>query len=242
MALVCGLDGVPVSSLRGLYAWFMCHLGVPAELYVSRDPYGIATYGDASVLVPGAQCAIWRALRDLSDPWFIATEGDRGSFQNLANVHTIPILLEILRDTTASLHLKITVLEAIANSKPIRSLRPLLETIVLNKDEAFWLRATAIQAFIRNVDGNYADLNSLDFTLNGATDDAMAAELRVEILEKTATQGDLPRRILSVLAQAAIAEEGDGTFGRLYPLLSLPSGEQLDVILDGGSGSFSPMV
>jgi hypothetical protein len=27
MALLCGFDGKPISSLRGLFAWLMCHLG-----------------------------------------------------------------------------------------------------------------------------------------------------------------------------------------------------------------------
>jgi len=57
MALICGVDGRPVSSLRGLFAWLMCKLGPLAESYVDRDPYGVAIYGDAIVLPPAAQCA-----------------------------------------------------------------------------------------------------------------------------------------------------------------------------------------
>ena len=86
MALICGVDGRPVSSLRGLFAWLMCRLGHLAEDYVERDPYGVATYGDASVLPPNAQCAIWAGLRELRDPWFLTNEDDRGSFRDLANL------------------------------------------------------------------------------------------------------------------------------------------------------------
>ena len=63
----------------------MCKLGHLAEDYVERDPYGVATYGDASVLPPNAQCAIWAGLRQLRDPWFLTNEDDRGSFRDLAN-------------------------------------------------------------------------------------------------------------------------------------------------------------
>ena len=92
MALICGVDGRPVSSLRGLFAWLMCKLGYLAEDYVERDPYGVATYGDASVLPPNAQCAIWAGLRQLRDPWFLTNEDDRGSFRDLANPNTAKII------------------------------------------------------------------------------------------------------------------------------------------------------
>jgi hypothetical protein len=85
MALICAIDGRPVSSLRGLFAWLMCKLSHLAGGYVERDLYGVATYGDASVLPPYAQCAIWAGLRKLRDPWFLANEDDRGSFRGLAN-------------------------------------------------------------------------------------------------------------------------------------------------------------
>ncbi len=41
IALVCGIDGKPVSSLRGLFAWLMCNIRHLAEGYVGRDPYGV---------------------------------------------------------------------------------------------------------------------------------------------------------------------------------------------------------
>ena len=98
LALICGNDGKPVSSLRGLFAWLMCKLGHAAEAYIERDPYGVATYGDASVLSPKAQCAVWVGLRALRDPWFLANEEDRGSFHELANLNTATIVREILQD------------------------------------------------------------------------------------------------------------------------------------------------
>ena len=133
MALICGVDGRPVSSLRGLFAWLMCKLGHLAEDYVERDPYGVATYGDASVLPPNAQCAVWAGLRKLRDPWFLANEDDRGSFRGLANLNTAKIIREILQDPATGVHLKIAALEAIANSTENIGLNAILRNMVLQK-------------------------------------------------------------------------------------------------------------
>ena len=105
-----------VTSLRGLYAWLMCRLGHRAEDYVERDPYGVATYGDASVLPPNGQRAIWAGLRKLRDQWFLTNEDDRGSFRGLANKNTAKMVTEILQDLSSGVHLRIAVLEAVANS------------------------------------------------------------------------------------------------------------------------------
>ena len=233
MALTCGLDDVPVSSLRGVFAWLMSKLGPIAEIYVGRDPYGIATYGDASVLSPAAQCAIWQALRGLSDPWFLANEDDRGSFRNLANPNTTSIIREILSDTNASVHLKIAALEAIANSGPDPSMRFQLRAIVLEKHDNTWLRSTALRAFATSVNRDNTELERLDQDLATAIDDIAAPEVRVDVLKLIATHGYLPPRLLSILKQAASTRGEHRTFGRFYPLLSLVSDVDLDALLDG---------
>ena len=149
MALICGIDGKPVSSLRGLFAWLMCRLGHLAEGYVERDPYGVATYGDASVLPPNVQGAIWTSLRELRDPWFLTHEDDRGVFRDLANPNTAKIIHELLQAPTTGVHLKIAVLEAIANSAEHVGLNAIIRNMVLEKHDNTWLRSTALKAFRR---------------------------------------------------------------------------------------------
>jgi hypothetical protein len=169
LALICGIDGRPVSSLRGLFAWLMCRLGHLAEGYVERDPYGVTTYGDASVLPPNAQCAIWVGLRGLRDPWFLTNEDDRGSFRNLANPNTAKIIHEPLQDPGTGVHLKIAVLEAITNSTENIGLNAIIRDMVLEKHDNTWLRSTALRAFAKLVQNDWALLEALDRELDQAT-------------------------------------------------------------------------
>ena len=235
MALICGVDGRPVSSLRGLFAWLMCKLGHLAESYVECDPYGVATYGDASVLPPGAQCAIWAGLRELRDPWFLTNEDDRGSFRDLANKNTAKIIRELLQDPATGVHLKIAVLEAIANSTENIGLNALIRDMVLEKHDNTWLRSTALRAFAKSVKNDWAPLEALDRELAQAPDDFAAPEVRVDLLSLTRAFGSLALRLLSIMEQAASAKKERSTFGHFYPLKALPSDAELDVILDGAS-------
>jgi hypothetical protein len=239
MALICGVDGRPVSSLRGLFAWLMCKLRHLAEGYVACDPYGVATYGDASVLPPDAQCAIWAGLRALRDPWFLANEDDRGSFRELANKNTAHIIQELLRDPSTGVHLKIAALEAIANSTENIGLTANIRDMVLEKHDNAWLRSTALKAFAKSVQNDWASLEALDCELAQAADDLAAPEVRVDLLSLTRTYGSLAQRLLSVMEQAASAKK-ERTFGHFYPLIALPSDADLDVILDGASRVLIP--
>jgi len=240
MALICGIDGRPVSSLRGLFAWLMCKLGHLAEGYVERDPYGVATYADASVLPPNAQCAIWAGLRKLRDPWFLANEDDRGSFRGLANLNTAKIIREILQDPATGVHLKIAALEAIANSTENIGLNAIIRGIVSEKSDNAWIRSTALRAFAKSVQNDWPQLNALDAELVQATDDLDVTEVRVELLRVTRAHGSLPRRLLSIMEQAASAKKKGGVFGRFRRLRALPSDADLDEILDGASGVLMP--
>lgn len=240
MALICGIDGKPVSSLRGLYAWLMCKIGHLAEDYVERDPYGVATYGDASVLPPGAQCAIWAGLRQLRDPWFLANQADRGSFRDLANLNTAKIIHELLKDPATGVHLKIAVLEAIANSTVNIGLNGILRAMVLEKHHNTWLRTTALRAFAKSVHNDRGQLDALDRELSQAADDLVAPEIRADILRLTRADGSLALRVLSIMEQAASAKKERHTFGHFYNLIDLPTVSDLNEILDGASRVLLP--
>lgn len=235
MALICGIDGRPISSLRGLFAWLMCRLGHWAEGFVERDPYGVALYGDASVLSPNAQCAIWVGLRELRDPWFLTSEDDRGVFRDLANPNTAKIIDELLRDSATGVHLKIAALEAIVNSTVNIALN-IVRDMVLEKHDNTWLRSTALRAFAKN----WTALGALDRDLAQAVDDLAAPEVRVDLLRMTPVFGNLAQRLLSIMQQAASVKKERSTFGRFYPLAALPSEADLDMILDGASQVLTP--
>jgi hypothetical protein len=240
MALICGIDGKPASSLRGLFAWLMCKVGPLAECYVERDAYGVVTYGDASVLPPSTQRAIWIGLWKLRDPWFLTNDDDRGTFRNLANLNTAEIIKTIIQDPAAGVHLKIAVLEAIANSPESIGLNEIIRDIVLEKHDNTWLRSTALRAFAKSVQNDWVQLKALDGDLAQANDDLAAPEVRIDLLRLTPVSGSLALRVLSIMEQSASAMQEKHIVGRFYSLIALPSDADLDVILDGASRVLIP--
>lgn len=233
LALMCGLDGAPVAALRGLFAWFMCHLSARAEPYVSLDPYAVATYGDASVLPPAVQLAMWIGLGRLRDPWFLTNEDDRGTFNGLANRNTAPRLKQLLTDPQTAVHLKIAALEALATTSSDLGLTAELEAFVLAPLDNSWLRSTALKALARAKGDDFAYLETLDGRLSSSNPDPAAAELRATLLTLLPPSADIPAHILSILDQASDPAIGKRATGYLLPLLSVPTDEQLDAILDG---------
>ncbi|MBU2622205.1 MAG: hypothetical protein KKD92_07810 [Proteobacteria bacterium] len=240
MALMCGVDGKPVSSLRGLFAWLMCKISHIADCYVERDPYGVVTYGDASVLPPSAQCAVWAGLRNLRDPWFLTNDDDRSSFRNLANQNTAKIINDILQDSTSGVHLKNAVLEAISYSVENIGLNEIVKKIVLAKHDNNWLRSTALKAYAKSVQNDWGQLEAIDHELAHSSDDLTAPEVRVKLLCLTPGVGSLPLRVLSIMEQAASARKERHIVGRFYSLIALPSDTDLDVILDSASRVLIP--
>ena len=240
MALICGIDGRPASSLRGLFAWLICKLGHLAEGYVERDPYGVAMYGDASVLPPNVQCAIWVGLRKLRDPWFLTNEDDRSSFLGLANLNTAKIIRELLQDPATGVHLKIAVLEAVANSTENLGLDAILRNMVLERHDNTWLRSQALKAFANSVKNDWLTLEAVDRELTQAFDDFVAPEVRATLLCLTRGFGSLPLRALSILEQDASTMKERRVLGRFHPLIDLPSDADLEVILDGMSPMLAP--
>ncbi len=237
MALICGIDGRPVSSLRGLFAWLMCKLNDQATDYVNRDPYGVVTYADASELSPSAQCAVCYGLQELNDPWFLTYEDDHGFFRGLANPTTANIIIELIQGPATEIHLKIAMLEAITNSivNIAVGANQIIRNMVLEKHDNTWLRTTALKAFSKLVQKDWESLEALDYELAHSNDDHAASKVRVDLLLMTLEFGDLPQRILSIMEQASSDRKALRVFGHFYPLISLPSDADLDEILDGAS-------
>lgn len=240
MSLICGFDGKPVSLFRGLFAWLMCMLGDIAEYYVERDPYGVATYGDASVLPPSVQCAIWNGLQKLEDPWFLEKQEESNFSYGLVNLNTAYIIKQLFQSPTTGDHLKITIFNAIANSDANIGLEEELRQQVLENYDNVWLRKTALKAYANSVRYKWEYLQRLDYDLMASTSDPNASAVRVELLKLTKKCGDLATRIISIMEQAASRRSRLSVYGYYYPLADLPSDSDLDKILDGTSVVFKP--
>ncbi len=145
------------------------------------------------MLPPNAPCALWAGLRELRDPWFLTHEDDRGSFRDLANRHTAKIIHEFLHDQATGVHLKIAVLEAIANSTENIGLHAIIRDMVREKHDNTWLRSTALKAFAKSVQNDWSPLEALDGELAQATDDLNAPDVRVDLLLLTQNSAAWPR-------------------------------------------------
>ncbi|RJX26764.1 MAG: hypothetical protein C4531_15055 [Desulfurivibrio sp.] len=137
-------------------------------------------------------------------------------------------------------HLKIAVLESIANSTENIGLNAIVRNIVLEKSDNTWLRSAALKAFSQTVMNDLDEMGALDKELCQATDDPATPELRVDLLSLTPKPGNLALRLLSIMEQAAARDSSDHVFGHFYPLLDLPSDSDLDEILDGAPRVLRP--
>ena len=164
---------------------------------------------------------------------------DRGTFNGLANRDTAPRLKQILSAPQTAIYLKIAVLEALATANSDSGLTDQLETYVLAPEDNSWLRSTALKALAKATGGNAAYLEMLDGRLSSSNPDSAAAELRATLLTVLPPSGDVPARILSILDQASDPAIGMRATGYLYPLLSVPTDDQLDFLLDGSQAIVS---
>ena len=106
LALLTGEDGVPVSSLRGVFAWLAALSGQHRRKLVQWDPLGVVLYGDVSQFTSGEIQMLLEHLKESfveSDREFIETR-DRGrAFASLCVPGATEHLLAVLRSPDRSL-------------------------------------------------------------------------------------------------------------------------------------------
>lgn len=234
LTLLCADDGKPAASLRGLFAWFICSSPAIAEAYLQLDPYAVATYGDATALPPKAQRALWQALANLSDPWFLSSEEDRSSFRGLANRDTADQLEAILATDSSSTHLKITALEAIAATTADLGLSGRVRRIALDAGQALSVRKAAIRAFVAISSHERQRIDYLDLDLASPTEND-SIELRIALVLSLKPQEEVTNRIVSILRQASAAKPKRHVIGRLSPLWEIAPPADLNLLLDSSA-------
>jgi hypothetical protein len=146
-----GVDGQPMSELRGLHAWLAVLLPEHAEALIVADPYGVLTYSDASTLSPSHRKVLLRALGSLSerDPWFRRDSWILTSLGALSSPDLVEDFREILRSTTANFAIKSCVFQAIEYGRPLPDLTPDLLSIVSNSVAPHFERAEALGALVK---------------------------------------------------------------------------------------------
>lgn len=151
MALMQGMDGVPVEPLRGLWAWLAVqHLPARTRL-MTADPIGFVLNGDAMVLTHDERLQLLAALRDAfaKDPWSRDQIWNTPLFGPLATPDMADALQVVLQDHSDDLghqSLLTCVFDALRHGQALPSLAPILEAWVEDGQAGSYLRTAAYRA------------------------------------------------------------------------------------------------
>lgn len=160
LALISGADGVVVTEMRGVSGWLAAQCRGGRNLFIERDPIGVALYGDIQGFSPGEKGTLLRALgrREVLGPlWREVTWFELGAtFGALASPDMAPAIDAILSDPARdSDHEGLVqfVLTLLWQGSPDASLAPRLLSVA--RDESWPPRVTsfALDAFLRVTNG-----------------------------------------------------------------------------------------
>ena len=160
LALLTGKDGVPVSALRGVYAWLTALSAEHRSLLMQRDSLGIVLYGDVSQFSLCERQELLDNLKDASK--FMASPyseigNSENAFSGFCTKDNAEKLTGILRSKDRSKEhqwLTVCVLKAIMHGDDIQCADPLLDLV---RDNSWYadLRENALETLIsKNTESN----------------------------------------------------------------------------------------
>lgn len=154
LALMQGIDGFPVESLRGLWAWLVVHHAPSRARLIAIDPLGFVLNGDAAALSTDERLKVLQALRDAAekDPWFRNAAWVSHPFGPLATADMASVYEDLLRDPRRDRgHSSFMecVFDALLHGERMPSLSPALEAWVEDGSVASDLRLGAYKAWKR---------------------------------------------------------------------------------------------
>ena len=139
LALLTGEDGVPVSPLRGVFAWLVALSSSQHRKKLIQDPLGVVLYGDVSQFTSGEVQVLLEHLKSRfaeSVKDFIDMRGMESAFAGLCAPNATEHLLAVLRSSDRSKPhqmLAFCVLEAMRYGDGIENIEQLLD-IFMDKD------------------------------------------------------------------------------------------------------------
>lgn len=211
-ALITGRDGRAASTLRGLYAWFAAHLaklgkhGLACEL-VEADAVSVLIYGDAAVFDIDTKRAILNNL-DHHDPFFRTTDVSSTTTGGLACEELAEDFTRALKQDDGT-HRMLTVFEILTVGSPVVSLRPLLQSIILDSTREEWQRARAIQASLNGQQDDAQARRALFDALTNTPPSGVRESLRTQILGGLPPDRVSPEDIASVIHGFAVSSGND---------------------------------
>ncbi|OWV98759.1 hypothetical protein ATY79_19035 [Rhizobium sp. R693] len=227
IALITANDGKAPSELRGLYAWFAAHLSQRSDekaalRLIECDAATVLAYGDAAAFTTSGRRAILLNL-DRDDPFFLSSRDAITVFGGLAGDDVVPDFLAIM-DSEVNSHLQMTVLQALADGRPLAGMQSKLHDISLSPSRPLWQRQRAAEAWVKGNSDPDAARRALIAELSRTAKSYDQISLRADILSDIPTN-DLSHQeisdLLSDLNELAPAADGESEeSGNLFSLLS----------------------
>ncbi|TPN84167.1 hypothetical protein FJ987_02800 [Mesorhizobium sp. CU2] len=193
LALLCGADGNAPSELRGLFAWLAAHLsklgdeGGAGQL-IEKDAATVLAYGDAAAFsTAGRKSLLFNLDRD--DPFFRASQDRALAVGGLAGEDLAQDFRRILDRTDDGGHLVLTVLIALEEGAPVRSLHTYMREIALSEARPFWQRSRAARIWANGEPNPPAALRQL------LADIAMLPKTRLNVALQAGLAGELPAEL-----------------------------------------------
>lgn len=152
MALMQGIDGVPVDPLRGLWAWLAVHHAPGRARLIEIDPLGFVLNGDAAALGIEERRQLLDALRAAAerDPWLRRGNWVSHPFGPLATPALAAELETLLRDPRRDAgHLSFLdcLFDALRHGEPMPSLGSALTSWIEDGHALGHLRTAAYRAW-----------------------------------------------------------------------------------------------
>lgn len=216
IALITGGDRKAPSELRGLYAWFTAHLQTAgdsggAKRLIRNDAATVLAYGDAAAFDTAGRREILYHL-DRDDPFFLSSQDDWTVVGGLAGDDLADDFKAIL-DADVRGHLKVTVLQALADGSPVDHMSEKLREIVLDTARPLWMRERAAEVLVsKAADRNGMQRGLLD-DLTSMTADRDQLAIRASILASRSTEevqfSDLHALLMDFDTFPAKTQDGD---------------------------------
>ena len=153
LSLLCGVDGIVVTELRGLSAWLAAHCQEGRNRLIDSDPFGIGLYGDISGFSTKEKRRLVQALSQELSVLGYPSESVARAFAPLATPDMVDMLREILTDLRRDRDhavLVLFLLEVLQYGRPLSGLTDTLIKIVRDGTWGDWVKREGIHALVNN--------------------------------------------------------------------------------------------
>lgn len=149
--LLLGVEGKPVSYLRGVHAWLPVFLTGHVNEFIEADPYGVLSYGDAASLGSQGKRLLFEALVRLADtdPGFRGDDRSTHALVGLAEPHLAACFENILNDPSKAYGLRTLVLDTLRVGDVLPALHSPLYDLVISRSADINERAYALEVLMK---------------------------------------------------------------------------------------------